>query len=319
MLIKRFIFIAVITVFALPLYAQTGTSLEAEIQNIERTANRQGAAPAERHQALVRLARLRQLSGDIEGAARNWLEAAGAVQGQVDDDALLSCAYCLAAMGEWDRARAALEPLLVKSARARFLNIGINAISTGNNATLAAVADNPEYSQMKSEIFFLLWKTSRGQSAESWKSRLASEFPQSPEGRLAAGNTVAIKQNPFWLFAGGLDSLPVLASETAGRPAPQTPPANTAAAVAAPAPAPAPAVVTPAAQSQVKLQTGLYGRQANAQTQAANLRQAGFSPSIEQRTVNNNQMWAVTVPAGADMNRTIAQLREAGFESFPLR
>jgi cell division protein FtsN len=92
------------------------------------------------------------------------------------------------------------------------------------------------------------------------------------------------------------------------------------AATVAPPAAATPAVAqTPAGQTQVKLQTGLYGQQANAQAQAASLRQAGFSPSIEQRTVNNNRMWAVTVPAGADTNRTIARLREAGFESFPLR
>jgi hypothetical protein len=47
----------------------------------------------------------------------------------------------------------------------------------------------------------------------------------------------------------------------------------------------------------------------------ANLKAAGFSPSLEKR----NEMWAVTVLAGTDTNRTIAELRAAGFESFPLK
>ena len=313
---KRVIFLAVMTALAGVVFAQTGVSVETEIQNLEKAAVKQGVSPLERHDSLVRLARLRQLSGDIEGAAKNWLEAAAAIPGQIDDDALLACAYCLTAMGELDRARTALEPLLAKSSRARFLDTGLYTISTGNTSALAAIADNPEYSQMKSEIFFLLWRTLRANggdavTAEKWRQRLVAEFPQSPEGRLAAGeaqdspDSVAIKTNPFWLFLGGLDSLPVMGDETVGRP------------------------VTPAVSSSqqntgvsqtVRLQTGLFSRQANAQAQAASLRQAGFSSStVEQRIVNNSEMWAVIVFSETDANAAIKALRDAGFEAFPLR
>jgi len=51
----------------------------------------------------------------------------------------------------------------------------------------------------------------------------------------------------------------------------------------------------------------------------AKLRQAGFSPSIEQRIVNGNEMWAVIVSAVTDQGRAIRELREAGFESFPVK
>jgi len=339
-LIKRALFLAMMTA-AGSLFAQAGVSLEAEIQNAERTAAAQGISAVQKHDALVRLARLRQLSGDIEGAARNWLEAAAAIPGQVDDEALLSCAYCLAAMGEWDRAAAALEPLLVKSSRARFLSLSINAIKTGNVSGLAAIADSGEYSGMKSEIYFMLWKTSRADTAEIWRRRLAAEFPQTPEGRLAAGSAsaVAVKTSPFWLFVSGIDSLPLL--ENALHTAPSTaaersssitatppvqPVSQTASAPAVTQPsAPAPASQTasvsavtqppaPAAQTG-RLQTGIFSRQENANAQVARLRQAGFSPSIEQR----GAMWAVTVPEGADQSRSIRELREAGFESFPIR
>ena len=312
-------------VFSAASQSQTGVSLQTEIQNIERSIARQGIPPQERHSGLVRLATLRQLSGDIEGAARNWLEAARAIPGQIDDAALLNCAYCLAAMGEWDRAKTALVPLLEKSARARFLNAGITSITTNNTASLAALADNPEYASMKSEIYFLLWRLSTGVAAQSWRQRLAAEFPQSPEARLAAGGTleagqtIALRQSPFWLFMGGLDSLPLLPSEQANRPAAQTTP-QTAAPTVPPASVPAaPSAPVPASESYVRLQTGIYSQQSNAQTQANRLRQAGFIPTIEERTIGENQMWAVTVPVGQDQARTLRELQEKGFEAFPLR
>jgi len=307
------------------LFAQTGVSLEAEIQNIENTVNRQGISAVDRHDALVRLARLKQLSGDIEGAARNWLEAASAIPGRVDDEALLSCAYCLAAMGEWDRAATALEPLVTRHKRAQFLSMSIRAVRSGDVSALSALADNPDFAEMKTEIFFILWKVSRAGSGENWRRRLVSEFPQTPEGRLAAGesSTIIVRPSPFWLFANGLDSLPVTASVPSAQPTTQQPATQTAAQPAAPvvsqSPAQSPlAQIQPAAQA-ARLQTGIYGREANAQAQMTNLRNAGFSPSIERRTINGNEMFAVTVPAGANQTQTMEALRTAGFDSFLIR
>jgi hypothetical protein len=79
-------------------------------------------------------------------------------------------------------------------------------------------------------------------------------------------------------------------------------------------PVPTTQTTAPAAGT-VRLQTGLYSQQANADKQMENLKKAGFSPLLESR----NEKWAVMVPAGADTNRTIAELRAAGFESFPVR
>jgi cell division septation protein DedD len=321
------------------IFAQTGVSLEVEIKNIEASASRQGISAVERHDALVRLARLRQLSGDIEGAARNWFEAAAAIPGVVDDDALLSCAYCLAAMGEWDRAITALEPLLSKSPRARFLDTAVKAIKTGDSsalAALAALADNSAYLQLKAEILFVLWKSAKADVAEKWRQILIAEFPQTPEGRLALGqssSSVIVRPSPFWLFAGGFDSLPILASEKSSgtttvqtTTVAQTTPVSQSNISQPSAPqtqthqsSVPQSAASQASASTARLQTGVFGRQANAQNQVTNLRQAGFSPSIEQRIVNGNEMWAVTVPIGTDQARAIRELREAGFDSFPVR
>ena len=337
-----------------------GSSLEAEIQNIEKSINRQGITPVEKHDALVNLARLRQLSGDIEGAAKNWLEAAAAIPGQVDDEALLSCAFCLAAMGEWDRTATALEPIVSKLPRARFLDLSIKAIRTGDTSQLAAIVDHPNYYKVKTEILFVLWKVSRGSSSERWRQRLVTEYPQTPEGQLASGlsaSSISMKPSPFWLFAGGLDSLPLVESKPAGNPAQSAPQSaaqnapqlpkqpttqpTTSAQTQSTAPtvtiaqaipedqvAPAPKSTAGASRPQAsqqsssssgKLQTGVFSRQENAQAQTDKLKGAGFSPTIERRVVNNSEMWAVTVPAGNNQTQTVNALRAAGFDSFPVK
>ncbi|MDR2952750.1 MAG: hypothetical protein LBU82_05870, partial [Treponema sp.] len=282
-------------------FAQNGVPLSVEIQHVEKISAKQEASPAERHDAFVRLARLKQLSGDVEGAARNWLEAARAIPGKVDDDALLACAFCLAAMGEWERAEAALSPLLEKMPRAVFLARVIKACKTGDVSALAALADDPAFFPMKSEICFMLWKLTDG--AETWKRRLLSECPESAEARVALGDFgshIIVKASPFWLFINSFSR-----AETG-----------------APSSALAASLMEKAEADSAKpprLQTGLFSQKANAQAQAEKLNKAGFSPSIEPRGMNGKEAWAVTVPAGPDINRGIRDLRAAGFESFPLR
>jgi hypothetical protein len=51
---------------------------------------------------------------------------------------------------------------------------------------------------------------------------------------------------------------------------------------------------------------------------AGRLKAAGFYAGLRRRTVNGTGYWAVSVPPGPDMNRTIRNLKEAGFDSFPV-
>jgi hypothetical protein len=76
---------------------------------------------------------------------------------------------------------------------------------------------------------------------------------------------------------------------------------------------------TPSAVSGTLLQTGLFSQEANARALSDRLKKAGFDYEIIRRQVNNADYWAVTVPAGSDMNATIKKLKDSGFESFPLR
>jgi hypothetical protein len=60
------------------------------------------SSPAERHDAFARLARLLQLSGSIEEAAKAWENAAYSIREKRDDTALIEGASCYVSMGEWD-------------------------------------------------------------------------------------------------------------------------------------------------------------------------------------------------------------------------
>jgi cell division protein FtsN len=81
-----------------------------------------------------------------------------------------------------------------------------------------------------------------------------------------------------------------------------------------------PGIVPGSAASEARgvLQTGLYGREANARAQAGQLKAAGFTTTITERTVNGARYWAVMVSPGTNMGQTIRALQAAGFESFPV-
>ena len=294
--------------------APTPAQLGAEIHELEGRLARPHITAAERHDALVRLARLRQLSGDLAGAAENWLDAAAA--NPSDDAALVTGAYCLAAIGEWERALWAIHPLLTSGRQgtpliqAHYLDASLRARISGDISLLTSLAENPLFAPLHPLIYYTLWRITsenpgiaEAGSAERWESRLLAEFPQSPEARAAnPANTESIVQGPVWMLFPGTAS-------PATQPAP-----------VAPAPRPSSAVPAPGASAAgAVLQTGIFSREVNANSQADALRRAGFTATVTRRLVNGAEHWAVTVPAGQDSNRTAQELARAGFESFLVR
>jgi len=331
------------------LYAQNNPGqLGTEIQSIEQTLAKSGASSAERHDALVRLARLRQLSGNIAEAAANWLDAAAADPS--DASALTSGAYCLAAIGEWEKAALALRPLLASGrtgpamTQAWFLDACLRAWTAADVSALTALAEYPEFAAMRPLIYYTLWQTLTRNpavgNAESWKTRLIAEFPQSPEARAAnPGNAkdspaVSAVQSPLWQLLPGkaiatapatttapAKSAPAPAATTPPAPtntAPTKPAAPTTVAPAASAPATS-AVPAPPATVGVVLQTGLFSKEANARAQSEALRKAGFTALISRKLVNGAEHWVVVVSAGQDQRKTATDLKKAGFDSFPVK
>ncbi|MDR2718800.1 MAG: SPOR domain-containing protein [Treponema sp.] len=319
-------------------YAQTPGpgQLGTEIQNLEQKLSA-GISPAERHDALVRLAQLRQLSGNIAIAAVNWLDAAAADPN--DDAALVSGAFCLAAIGEWEKAALALRPLLASGRQglsmlqARYLDASLRAWTANDASTLAVLAGDSEFAALRPMIYYTLWQIItrnpgvRGAAnAELWKSRLLAEFPQSPEARAVSPEkqknspSVSTVQSPLWLlFPGAAGSVSVAPPKPA---APVEPPKS---AVSVESPKPAAAVEPPKpaatgnAPSPVVLQTGLFSKEANARAQFDALQKAGFIAAVSRKLVNGAEYWAVTVPGGQNTNKTIQELKKAGFDSFPVK
>jgi hypothetical protein len=299
-----------------------GQSLGAEIQGIEKTLEGPGLSITGRREALTRLAWLRELSGDMESAARHWGEAAAAEPGKPDDVSLIRGAWCLAAMGEWDRAEAAVKTVLLAGRpgpallKARYLGALIEALGSARFSALESLALSPGFDALRPPAYYALWKLS-GPAGASWKARLLAEFPRSPEARIAASDGsggISAAPAPIWLLFPGREAVVLSAQPGPAAPVPaaSTPATNPAASPAQPGPAANP--VTGAAL----LQTGLFSNEENARRQAERLRAAGFSPLVTRRTVKGLEYWAAGVPPGQDQSRMMLRLKDAGFESFPV-
>jgi hypothetical protein len=292
------------------------TSLEAELQTLEERI-RLSASPSAGLKDINRLAGLRELSGDMEGAAASWELAAG---GGRDNQALLRGAACFMALGDWERADAAIKGVLLSGRageerlQAHFLRAQMEGLRSGGTDTSALVSllEDPAYWDYRPRIYFSLWKFS-GQ--ENWRGKLAGEFPQSPEGRLAAGTgvgavAVTAEPSPMWLLfaAGPRDGW--AAGQPAASSADQRP-----AAPRQPASSSAP---NPPAPGEILLQAGLFSREANAQALLEKLRAAGFPALAQRQKRAGGDYTAVYIRPGPDINRSIRDLKAAGFDSFPI-
>ena len=278
-------------------FAQDAKPLSAKIADLEKTLAR-GPGPREKNRAFRELARLQELSGNMESAARCWNEAALSLP-ERDYDALLHRASCLAASGEFDGAADAARQALLSSdtairTRSLYLAGQIEAFRTGNTAPLRSLLPEQAFAPFRPAIYYTIWKVS-GEAA--WRSKLLAEFPQSPEA-LALGNG-ALNSAPsaLWLLGSALPLGPGPAV-SAGNPSGESP--------------------APVETRPVMLQTGLFGQEENARALAARLDRAGFQSMVTKKQVNGTVFWAAGVAPGQDHNRTILLLKDAGFEAFPV-
>ncbi|MDR2485057.1 MAG: SPOR domain-containing protein [Treponema sp.] len=275
-----------------------------EIRNIENTLKTPKLSVAERYEVLIRQARLFQLIGNLEGAARSWMDAAAADQEKQDPRALLEGAFCFFAIGEMDKAEAAVKTVIRTGkdqhliCRAVYLSAQIEAFRSGDLSSLIELISDSEYEQYRPAIYYTLWKFS---GTDRYKTRLLTEYPLSPEAFIvkeAASDKAVVHISPsaMWLLFPGRDNAVLEAS----------------------AEHPAPSSVT-GERRPIALQTGLFSREENAKAMAERLKTAGFEAVITRRTANDEGIyWVVTVPAGIDIHRTTAQLKDKGFDSFPV-
>ncbi|MDR0587201.1 MAG: hypothetical protein LBG26_08185, partial [Treponema sp.] len=201
------VFFPVLLFAASSLYGQVSSVLfSTELQSIEKKLA-SPLSPVEKNRALRDMARLMELSGNIEAAARTWNEAARALAS--DYDALARSAACLAAIGEFDAALGVLKTVLQASAsgllpaaepglRVRYLAAQIEAFRSGEPSALSSLLRDAAFSVYKPAIYYGIWKIS-GDAAS--RNRLLSEFPQSPEAlALKDGSDVAAAPTALWLL-----------------------------------------------------------------------------------------------------------------------
>ena len=298
--------------FAAPVFPQNKpVELSLEIASIEKKLSDSKLSAAERKNALETMARLFELSGNAERAAEAWKEAALAVPGNSGHEALLQSARCYAALGEFDKAEAALKPVLADSSqilqnKARLIFTQLEALKTGNTGGLSNLLSNPDFAAQKPVLYYSILKISSDKEVQSaMASRLTGEFPQSPEARIVRNDTmVGAAPLPLWLLLGQplvSTSFPA-AENTPAENNPQTDSTSQ---------------TIQTEKSGTMLQTGSFSLEENAVSMAGKLRNAGFSPVIAKKTVNGKELCAVGVLPGSNPSQTAQQLKDKGFESFP--
>ena len=265
-----------------------------------------------RYDAFLALARLYQLLGNSEDALKSQEAALSVLPG--GSIALLEKGRQLISMGEYDKAAEAIAALLTGDRekdvllQARYLMALLEAFRSGNVRLLSALADEDDFTGFRSRIYYALWnlvENPSGSVQSTWKSRLTREFPKSPETAIAENQAISA-QTPLWLLYPDRDSLRL----TAQPAAPVTPAAPAAAATQATA---------DMANDGAVLQVGLFSREENARDLADRLKKAGFAPALQQRPVNGVIHWAVIVPGGRDAGAVAKRLKDAGFDSFPVK
>lgn len=285
------------------------TALESETEKIRNALSSSKITVQEKHDNYALLGRILHLSGDIEGAAAAWMNAAYAEPGNRDDNALLESVSCYMAMGEWE---AALTPIQTVSSgirdnsfasrklflKAQYLAAQVEAFRSGNELMLYALTDNPEYAEERPAIYFMSWKLSGN---DKYKLKLFAEYPESPEALALSQESRGKKYvsdaaaSPWFLHPGRENMIiDMSTAEIAVK------------------------IPVAAEESTTGLQTGLFSNKNNALVQAAALNKAGFRADIVKRLVGQSEYWAVSVPFGDDINKTIIALKEAGYESFPV-
>jgi hypothetical protein len=282
-------------------FAQEVKPLSAKIASLEKTLAR-GPGPGEKNRAFRELARLQELSGNMESAARSWNEAVLALP-ERDYDALLHRASCLAASGEFDSAVDVARQALLSAdsgvrTRTLYLTGQIEAFRTGNTAPLRSLLSEQAFVPFGPAICYTIWKVS-GEAA--WRSKLLAEFPQSPEALALRDGVVSPLPSALWLLGSALPLSgmgPVVSAEGGNHGEPPTPVSGE--------------------TGPVMLQTGLFGQEENARVLAARLSRAGFQSMVTKKQVNGTIFWAVGVAPGQDHNRTILLLKDSGFEAFPV-
>jgi hypothetical protein len=249
----------------------------------------------------------------MEGAAGAFSQAAYALHGRRDERALLESARCLLAIGEAAPAERLVQSLLLSGGDAavvrelRLLGAQIAAFRHGSLEALEEILQDlsPEMRSFHPAALFTLHRVS---GAEIYRERLLRDHASSPEAQILRERVSLYPAAHWFLYPGMEDTLLSPQGPEAGASAAALPEAS--------ALSGADALAEESLPEAIALQVGLYHEEANAQAMVERLAAAGLKGEVVRRPVNG--YWAVLVPPGSDLGRTIIQLKDQGIEAFPV-
>ncbi|HRU28273.1 MAG TPA: SPOR domain-containing protein [Treponema sp.] len=296
--------LALLLILIAPLeFAQSQTggtiqNLSQEIETYQKQVQDKNRTGDSKKAAWLALAELQVLSGNFNAAAESFTEAAFSVQANRDDQALLRAALCYLYAGDVEHALSHIKTLLLTSrdnhviGEAQQMGLLIDIFRGEGSAlqNLEQLVKDPSQSGDISNLLYILYTLT---GKEIYRDRITKDYSASLAAALLEGKSVTFKHSPLWLF-GASEPKAQLKPEPALTPEEKAP------------------------SQEVQLQVGLFSQQSNAQQMLERLQKKGFKGTLGQRMVNNTQYWIITIPGGEKYNDTIMQLKDAGFEAFPL-
>lgn len=292
------------------LHAQSQTpvvikTLSQELENYQKQVQDRGLSGTTKKAAWLALAKLQTLSGDYASAAGSYTEAAFSVSANRDDRALFQAALCYLYAGDFEHAQSHVKTLLLTSRDNRLvgatqrLGLLIDAFKGESSAlqSLEQLVQDTKAIDQKTPLLYILYIFTGN---KEYADMLTKGYGASLETALLDGKSVVFKYSPLWLFGffdSELQSVPDSAANHK-KSEKENPEDKT-------------------YTGSPPLQVGLFSKQGNAQHMLDRLQQKGFKAEVLTRVVSNTTYWVVIVPGGANYNKTIMQLKDAGFEAFP--
>lgn len=168
---------------------------------------------------------------------------------------------------------------------------------------LESYAEMPETETVRAQSLLTLFYITGDQK---WKTKLESQYPDSPETAIAQGS-ISVLPAPFWYFVPRTDAALTESARIAQ--------------AAKPASEPAPAAGSADSGRTEKAgswQLGFFRSEANAQSLAQRLSAGGFTPAIREVKRSSGTVYYAVVVAENTEGTMGMLLKDAGFECYPL-
>lgn len=275
--------------------------------------------PADRHDALRALAIAAEGLGDLAEAQQLFRDASFALPDEKDFESLLDSALISFELGQYRNAEAQSRVIIetVKDARLRIaatvLLSRIYYVNDRDEDAIDLLTEVTEGEEGELDAPGLYWmfrlSTLMGLDDVSDYSvdRLETHYAESVEAALIRGEVRRVPTPSALLEATGVGAVPEI-SESTTESIVETDSAVT-------------TIAEPQSTTgMVQIQTGSFTVKENAEYAAADLRDAGFTSSIEERVVSDTLYYRVVVPdvQEDEINRVLIELKEEGFEGYPI-